>query len=261
MKIEYSAKSVVGLVRERNEDAFLCLPEEGLFVVADGMGGHNRGDVASRVCIDAIRDWFKGKTKAGETVYGGNGIAARHTTRKASPRKFLAQSITYANQRVFQASRTVEDLSGMGTTVVALLVHGGMAFIVNSGDSRAYRLRNKRLCQLTKDHSLVAEYMRLHLLTKKSAKVFPYRNVIVKALGLSGEVSFDMHGFHIRDGDLYLLCSDGLTEMVDDHKLKGLLCRDEDLEVMTDRLVESALEAGGNDNITVVLVRCILKDE
>jgi len=132
---------------------------------------------------------------------------------------------------------------------------------VNSGDSRAYRLRNKRLCQLTKDHSLVAEYMRLHLLTKKSAKVFHYRNVIVKALGLSGEVSFDMHGFHIRDGDLYLLCSDGLTEMVDDHKLKGLLCRDEDLEVMTDRLVESALEAGGNDNITVVLVRCILKDE
>jgi protein phosphatase len=255
MKIEYSAKSVSGLVRDRNEDAFLCLPEIGLFVVADGMGGHNRGDVASKLCVEAIRDWFESKATPSERD-GKAGFIAWDKGKRVSPRKVLAQSIRYANQSIFDTSRTKEDLAGMGTTVVALLVYGGMIYIVNSGDSRAYRLRMNTLHQVTRDHSLVAEYLRLHLLTRTSARVFPYRNVIVKALGLSSEASFDMHNLHVRDDDLYLLCSDGLTEMVDDQELRALLSENEDLEVLCDRLVEAALEAGGIDNITVVLVRC-----
>jgi len=259
MKIEYSAKSVSGLVRERNEDAYLCLPEKGLFVVADGMGGHNRGDVASKMCVEAIRDWVVGKV-APSPLDGSDDIPLCADARRVSPRKLLGESIQYANQRVFRASETTEGLRGMGTTVVALLLSGKMAFIANCGDSRAYRFRNHTLLQMTKDHSLVAEYLRLHLLTKASARHFPYRNVVTKALGLSSEASFDIRAHRICDRDLFLLCSDGLTEMVDDRKLKFLLLQNDDLEVLSNKLIEAALKAGGTDNITVVLVRCRVTD-
>lgn len=251
---ETYAESVVGRVRQRNEDTFLVLPEQLLFAVADGMGGHHRGDVASRVCVDALRDWFTGHVSdeaMNPLVRRVREVFGLRTRGEAD----LLAAVEFANRMIWDMASESEAMSGMGTTLVAAYFHGSTLFVVYSGDSRVYRLREGRLKQLSVDHSLLNEYLRLEMIRPSEARSFPYRNVILKAIGLSERASMDFFKRRVRRGDLYLLCSDGLTEMVEDEAISRILVGPGSLEDRGHRLVEAALEAGGHDNITVVLVR------
>lgn len=251
---EAYAESVVGRVRRRNEDAYLVLPEQGLYAVADGMGGHQRGDVAANVCVEALRDWFTGRL--GDEAMNPLIRRVRDVfgLRSRGEADLLA-AVEFANRLVLDMASRSEEMAGMGTTLVAAYFHGSTLFVVYSGDSRLYRLRNGRLCQLSVDHSLLNEYLRLDMIRPSEARSFPYRNVILKAIGLSDKAAIDFFKRRVRPGDLYLLCSDGLTDMLEDEAILRVLDGPGPLEVRGHRLVEAAEQAGGHDNITVVLVR------
>jgi len=247
------AATNVGRVRQRNEDAFLLMPEENLYVVADGMGGHLRGDVAANLCVDAIRDWFTGKVadetsdRLIEAVRGWFGLRSPGETD-------LIAAIEFANRAIHDMSMSSEAFRGMGTTIVAAYFHGNILFVVYSGDSRVYRFRDGQLRQLSRDHSLVNEYIRLEMLRPEDARTFPHRNVIMKALGLKERADVEFFRRRARKDDLYLLCSDGLTDMVEDVVIQGILADGGSLDEMCQRLVDEALERGGHDNVTVALV-------
>lgn len=248
-----AAHTSVGLVRTRNEDAYLVMEEQSLFAVADGMGGHNRGDIAATLCVKAIEDWFSGRVTD----------EAQHRFRRFFQKTFglsslgeaeLLGAIEFANRLIFETARGSAELQGMGTTLVAAYFHGSYVFIAYSGDSRAYRLRKGRLTQLTEDHSLLNEYLRLQMISVEDIPRFPFRNVIMKALGLSEKAPVDYLRRRTRPGDVYLLCSDGLTDMVSDEEIREALLAGGDLSTRCRRLVEMAEAAGGYDNITVVLI-------
>ncbi len=248
------AESVVGRVRRRNEDAYLVLPEQGLYAVADGMGGHQRGDVAASVCVGALRDWFTGRV--GDEAMNPLVRRVRDVFRLRSRGEAdLLAAVEFANRLILDMASESEALAGMGTTLVAAYFHGATLFVVYSGDSRVYRLREGRLRQLSVDHSLLNEYLRLDMIRPSEARSFPYRNVILKAIGLSERAAMDFFKRRVRPGDLYLLCSDGLTDMLEDDVIRGILDGPGSLEDRGHRLVAAAEEAGGHDNITVVLVR------
>ncbi len=247
------AESVVGQVRRRNEDAFLLLPEVGLYVVADGMGGHQRGDVAANVCVGVLRDWFTGRV--GDDAMNPFLRRVHEALRLRSRGEAdLLAAVEFANRLIRDMASQNEGMAGMGTTLVAAYFHGSTVFVVYSGDSRIYRLRNGRLRQLSVDHSLLNEYLRLDMIRPSEARSFPYRNVIMKAIGLSERAQVDFFRRRVRRGDLYLLCSDGLTDMVDDEAIRGILMGPGSLKERASRLIQAAEDAGGHDNITVVLV-------
>ncbi len=247
------ALSDVGRVRTRNEDAFLLLPEQELYVVADGMGGHQRGDVAAALCVDSVRDWFTGKVSDDTMTRIGNavrGLLGRPTPGETD----LVAAIEFANRIIFEMSAASTAFRGMGTTVVAAYFHGSTLFVVFSGDSRIYRMRNGHLRVLSQDHSLLNEYIRLKMIHPSEARAFPHRNVIMKALGLRERADIEFFRRRTQPGDLYLLCSDGLNDMLEDHVIQDLLNQGGTLEAKTRRLVDAALQAGGVDNVTVSLV-------
>lgn len=253
---EIYAESVVGRVRQRNEDAYLVMPDQSLYVVADGMGGHQRGDVASRVCVDAIRDWFTGRVgddAMNPLVRRVREVFGLRTRGEAD----LLAAVEFANRLILDMASESEAMAGMGTTLVAAYFHGSTLFVVYSGDSRVYRLRGGHLRQLSVDHSLLNEYLRLDMIRPSEARSFPYRNVIMKAIGLSERAAMDFFKRKVRRGDLYLLCSDGLTDMVEDEEIRRILGGPGSLQERGRLLVRAAEEAGGHDNITVLLVRPI----
>jgi protein phosphatase len=219
-----------GRRRRRNEDSYVCHPP--LFAVADGMGGAQAGELASRIAATVLRD----------------GAAA-----DASEEGVVAL-VQEANRRVYERSTSDESVSGMGTTVTVALVEGERVHIGHVGDSRAYRVRDGRLEQLTDDHSLVAELMRSGRLSPEEADAHPQRSVITRALGTDPDVDVDSFSLDSRAGDVYLVCSDGLTSMVDDDAILGAVQRHRgDLDRAAKALVDAANRAGGEDNITVVL--------
>ena len=219
-----------GRKRRRNEDAYVIQPP--LFAVADGMGGAQAGEIASRLAADALRE------------EGGNGDAEER----------VASLVREANRRVYERSRTDSAASGMGTTVTAALLDGDLVRIGHVGDSRAYRIRNGLLEQLTDDHSLVAELMRDGKLSQEEADAHPQRSVITRALGTDPDVDVDLYAIEAQPGDLFLLCSDGLTTMVGDEAILRIVEEHRgDLDRAAKSLVGAANTAGGEDNITVVL--------
>ncbi len=250
LTLRYGAASHVGRVREHNEDAYLVLPEVGLAAVADGMGGHNAGDVASRLTVDAIEAMFgDGSAPASR---GWRDLFRRRAT--SGPGR-LVEAIKRANKVVLSTAQQRPECRGMGTTIVAFWVEpvASQMHFAHVGDSRLYRLRRGKLEALTEDHSLLNEYLRLGELTPGQAKHFPYKNIIVRALGLSPGVQIDVESTQPEAGDIYLLCSDGLTDLVDDAKIRVQLATALDLDAAADALVELALEAGGLDNVTAVV--------
>lgn len=247
------AATNVGRVRQRNEDAFLLMPEQDLYVVADGMGGHQRGDVAANLCVDAIRDWFTGKV-GDDTVNRLAGAVQRLFGLKSPGETDLVAAVEFANRIIFDMSAASAAFRGMGTTLVAAYFHGSTLFVVFSGDSRIYRLRNGKLRQLSRDHSLLNEYLRLEMIKPSEARSFPHRNVIMKALGLKERAEMEFFRRRIVRGDLYVLCSDGLTDMVEDDEIERILTCGDPLQERCDALVDAALDAGGVDNVTVALV-------
>ena len=229
---EQAGLSDVGRQREANEDSFVVATP--VFAVADGMGGAQAGEVASR-------------TAAAVFEAPGEG--------EGTPEQRLTHLVLEANRRIFDEATRHESLRGMGTTLTAALVEGDGVTLAHVGDSRAYRHRDGRLEQLTHDHSLVAELERGGQLTAEAAEHHPQRSIITRALGPEPEVEVDAHTHRARDGDVFLLCSDGLTGMVADDEMAAILRSAEGLEDAAEALVRAANQSGGKDNITVVLFR------
>jgi PPM family protein phosphatase len=230
---ESAGRTDPGRVRRRNEDTFVLDPP--LFAVADGMGGAQAGEVASRLTAAAFREY--------------------HEADQLPPNERLQAIIQEANRRIYERARTDSDVSGMGTTVTAALLTGGRVTLGHVGDSRAYRIRDGELEQLTEDHSLVADLMRSGSLTPEEAEAHPQRSVITRALGTDPEVDVDTVSVETEVGDLFLLCSDGLTTMVADDDILGILSAAPSLDDAAKELVRAANTGGGEDNVTVVLFR------
>jgi PPM family protein phosphatase len=230
VKIEVGSATDIGRVRERNEDSVLVSPP--LYVVADGMGGHRGGQVASQVALEAME-----------------GLATEG-------RGSLADHVRRANRAVWDRSVEDERLSGMGTTLTAAQIDGASALIAHVGDSRAYLLREGSLQQLTADHTLVARMVKSGEITEAEAEVHPHKNVLTRALGTE-EVEVDEDSIGLVDGDRLLLCSDGLTGMVTEDQIQAILENSDQPQQAADRLVKAANRAGGIDNITVVVLDAI----
>ena len=243
--LNYTAAAVSDRGRKRpsNEDAFGFSVESGIFLVCDGMGGAAAGEIASSLAVDEMLRLLD------HHPAGDNGS-------KPSEMPLLAeQAILAANEAIFSRSQRNHKLSGMGTTLVGLLVDDDRVWVLNVGDSRCYRLRNRRLEQITLDHSLVEEQVRLGRMSRSEALRSPLRNVITRALGTQSRVTPDIFELEAEPGDLFLLCSDGLTRELNDPLIESLLSADLPLDALCGRLVEAAKKAGGHDNITCILIR------
>ncbi len=247
----------VGRRREHNEDHILVDEELGLFAVADGMGGHAAGEVASHTAIDTIHDFL---------LRARNGRPHPEPRAPTEPREglsgeqsLLIEAIGRANQRVCAAAEADQgSYGGMGTTLALLYLDGPAAHVCHIGDSRVYRLREGRLEALTQDHSWVNEQVQRQIITEEEARHHRWRNVITRALGNRQDVEVDMKRVEAAPGDRFLLCSDGLTSMVDDETIARCVAEAEgDLAQACARLVERANEAGGLDNISVVLIHLL----
>src|SRR5512140_3576508 len=239
----------VGRKRRHNEDAYLLDAERGLFVVADGMGGHAAGEVASRITVESIQEYLALRDDDGENTwpFGFN-------NRFSMEGNLLTTAIKKANERVIRAVQNRPELKGMGTTVVAALFDAERATLVHVGDSRAYLFRDGELRRLTDDHSWVQEQVNAGILSEDEAKSHPLKNVVTRALGGAAHVSVDLIEVPIRPGDRFLLCSDGLTGMVPDEDLFAHFRSDGLIEKTVRQLVDTANDRGGVDNITAILV-------
>ena len=242
----YSAKSDTGRKRPHNEDSFLVDAELGLYVVCDGMGGGNAGEVASRMAIDTILAHFK--RPAGVEAPDPDDPNLSAATNQ------LAKAVQAANAAVHKASWDNPKCAGMGTTVVAARLSDNYLSVAHVGDSRLYLYRNGGMQLLTSDHSWVAEQVAQGYMTEEEAEQSPKRNIVTRALGVESTVEIDLAEIPVFDGDQLLLCSDGLTRGVRPPDILGVLAQDGDLAAKADRLVDLANQAGGDDNITVLLI-------
>jgi protein phosphatase len=226
----------IGKVRESNEDSFVCRPP--LFVVADGMGGHVAGEVASRMAVETVNACF----------------AAPHDA--AAPQELLRQAISEANRLIFRMAQEDSERAGMGTTVTAAFVRDAKLFWGHVGDSRLYLLRAGTLSQVTEDHSLVSELVKKGNITPAEALLHPHRNILTRAVGTGEQVKVDTGSIKLQAGDSVLLCTDGLTNMVADDDIAATLRQGGDGAALLAGLVAKANEAGGLDNITAILIAC-----
>jgi protein phosphatase len=242
--LNYTAAAVTDRGRKRpsNEDAFGFSVEHGVYLVCDGMGGAAAGEIASSLAVDEMLRMLSRRSES------KNGTAA------PSMVPLVEDSICAANEAIYSRSQRNYKLNGMGTTLVGLLAEERRVWVVNVGDSRCYRMRNRRLEQITLDHSLVEEQVRLGRMTRSEALRSPLRNVITRALGTQSRVTPDIFELEVEPGDLFLLCSDGLTRELNDSLIASLLGSDLPIDTRCARLVEAAKKAGGHDNITCILV-------
>ncbi len=239
----------VGRKRKHNEDAYLLDVERGLFVVADGMGGHVAGEVASRLTVESIQEFISGTEDDHDNTWPFG-----YNNRYSVEGNRLSTAVERANEKVMRAVVNRPELKGMGTTVVAALFDEQRATLVHVGDSRAYLLRGGELRRLTDDHSWVQEQVNAGILSEEEAKTHPLKNVVTRALGGGAHVAVDLMEIPTGRGDRFLLCSDGLTGMVADEVIADLLRSDKPLEVIVTTLITLANEAGGVDNITAIMV-------
>ena len=229
--VDEAARTDAGRQRRANEDSYFA--RAPAFAIADGMGGAQDGEVASQIAVDS----FEERTDDG------------------NPEQQLARVAIAANRRIFELGQHDSTKRGMGTTLTGALVAGEEVTIVHVGDSRAYLMRDEELRQLTRDHSLVEELRRQGRLTSEEAEEHPQRSVVTRALGVEPDVELDVHTHQARTGDLFLICSDGLTSMVRQDRIREIVAGSDSLRSAADRLVAEANEMGGRDNITVILFR------
>ncbi len=251
MKILSSGGTDPGKKRKNNEDSFLQDDGLGLYAVADGIGGHEGGEVASRIAMDTFREVLPGLLK-------GNDVTPPFSlSLDVEPRiSALRYAITLSNQKILQTASINPALTGMGTTITALLLCRGAAYIAHVGDSRAYLLRSGECSQITNDHSFVAEQIRAGKLTAEQAKTSAYRHIITRAVGIDREVSVDHATLEVKENDTFLLCTDGLTEMVADSEICAILAECAPAAA-TENLIRRANEQGGVDNITAVVFKIL----
>ena len=228
-----AARTHIGNVRASNQDALLVVPgAAGIYGVADGMGGHKAGDVASKMAVAVVSRLLRNEKPSSE---------------------LLRSAIEEANRAIYEEQSANPDYSGMGTTMTLVWEDEKRVLLGHVGDSRAYRVRKKAIRQISQDHSMVAEMVRKGYLTPEEARVHPYRNIITRALGTDRTVEVDVEELDKKTGDLFLLCSDGLSEYVQDEEMLLILRKHPSLEEAADVLLQMALEGGGRDNISLVL--------
>ena len=251
MRIRYAAKTDVGMKRNHNEDYFSLIEDEQLFLVADGMGGHACGEVASKMAADVIREFFT-RSRDDDATW-----PFKMDRQLSYLENRMVVGIKLANQRIFEAASRDARLKGMGTTVVISQIAGDKLYIAHVGDSRCYRIRGEAVQQMTRDHSLLEDYKDARPgMSDEEQKKFPHKNVITRALGMRETVQVDIRGFQIESGDIYVLCSDGLSGMVSDDSVRSIVVNAKSLERAVAELVDQANRHGGTDNITTLLLQC-----
>lgn len=240
----------VGRKRNHNEDNFGIMVEYGLFMVADGMGGHASGEVASKMAVDAMQDFFAQTQDDPERTW-----PYKMDRSKGYEENRLITGIKLANLRIYETAQREAKKRGMGTTFVGIFTANDGVYVAHVGDSRVYRFREGRLEMLTEDHSLLNDYIKMKRLTPEEIANFPHKNVIVRALGMKDTVKVDTRFELPQLNDTYILCSDGLSGPVSDSEMASILTEHQDIQVATSKLIERANENGGPDNVTCVLVR------
>jgi serine/threonine protein phosphatase PrpC len=250
MRVRFAGDTNVGMKRAHNEDSFYLPESERLAIVADGMGGHASGEVASRMAVETIAGFFKATQDEQQLTWPFKmDKGHRYDVNR------MVTAIKLANLKIHEQAQKDPRCHGMGTTVVSALFVDGALVIGHVGDSRLYRRRDGVLEQITEDHSLLNDYIKMKHLTADEIAAFPHKNVIVRALGMKDTVQVDVHVDTPRLGDVYIICSDGLSGMVKDEEISELSVGERDLDVVCERLITTANKNGGLDNITVVAVR------
>ncbi len=249
-RVEAAGRTHVGMKRSFNEDSFGLFERGQLYMVADGMGGHASGEVASRMAIETLTEFFESTDLDPDATW-----PYKMDKSRGYEENRLITGVKLANLRIFEAAQRDVKLRGMGTTIVALTVVDDGVLVGHVGDSRVYRLRAGELEQLTEDHSLLNDYIKMKRLSEEEIANFPHKNVIVRALGVKDNVKVDTILDIPRPGDTYIMCTDGLCGPASDEELREITSRTEDLEEACSALIERANEHGGPDNITVVMTR------
>ncbi len=241
MEIRVSGNTHTGMARSQNEDAYGIFPDLSLYIIADGLGGHAAGEVASKMAVDIIISEI---------------ASASHAT--ADMQSIIEWAIQAANSGILLKAEKDYKLQGMGTTVVVVAIRRDKAIVAHVGDSRAYLIRDNIITQITRDHTVVEEYVRIGLLTNKDALYHPSRHMLARAVGTEGVAVADIESVSLQTGDTLLLCTDGLTNMLPDKEILQTVCElRPDAENITGRLIELANNSGGIDNITVITL-CML---
>ncbi len=235
-------KSHVGKLRKNNEDNFVVVTEktgtlQNVFGVADGMGGHNAGEVASMECIDSYLNYIVNTKEEKDTLV------------------LIKEAINYANEKVFEKSLENSDLFGMGTTFSVLTINENIVYCGHVGDSRIYTYKNGVLSMESTDHTLVNEYLNQGIMTEEEAKVSKVKNVITRAIGIREELAIDTFAFNANEGDYILICSDGLNTHLSNEDITNVFEQGLDIEETVDLLIDNTLACGGTDNITVVIIQ------
>ena len=250
LRIEVAGETNVGMKRTHNEDNFSILEDAGLYIVADGMGGHASGEVACKMAVDSLREFFAATAQDPERTW-----PYKMDRSKGYEENRLITGIKLANLRIYESAQRDPKQRGMGTTIVTMFAVEDGVYVAHVGDSRSYRVRDGKLEQLTEDHSLLNDYIKMKRLSAEEIANFPHKNVIVRALGMKDTVKVDARYEQPRAGDTYVLCSDGLSGPVTDPELLEIVSTTPDIKVAATKLIDKANAAGGPDNITVVLAR------
>lgn len=249
VRIRSAGLTDIGRKRTINEDSFGIVEDEGLFLVADGMGGHNSGEIASKIAVETIVNFFKATSLDRDITW-----PYKLNKRLDEAENRVQCAIRLANSRIHETARRNKLYKGMGTTIVAVYVESDEARVAHVGDSRVYRLRGGELTQITEDHSLLNLTLKMRPMTPEEIERFPQKNVIMRALGVREDVEVEIQRVPVVPGDRLMLCSDGLSGLVGPAELAALLAERRDPADVCRRLVDAANERGGNDNISVVLL-------
>ena len=251
IRIEVAGETNVGRKRNHNEDNFALVPEHGLYIVADGMGGHASGEVASKMSIEQLHEFLALTADDPERTW-----PYKMDRSKGYEENRFITGIKLANLRIYQTAQMDGSKRGMGTTIVGLYAADDGVYIGHVGDSRCYRFRANKLEALTEDHSLLNDYIKMKRLTPEEIENFPHKNVIVRALGMKDTVKVDTRYEVPEVGDTFLLCSDGLAGPASDEEIEQIMqTSNGDLKQTVSRLIQKANDNGGPDNVTAVLVR------
>ncbi len=244
--LEVATATHPGMVRSHNEDSIAADAEIGLAVLADGMGGYNAGEVASGIAVELIRTEVKNALASSKPAdLNGRGAET-----------LIAEHAVRANSAIYQAAQSQPQYSGMGTTLVIALWHDNQMSVGHIGDSRLYRLRGGTFEQVTRDHSLLQEQIDSGMITKEQARHSQNKNLVTRAVGIDPQVEAEVHTYTVEQGDIYLLCSDGLSDMVGDEDIQLTLSSlQTNLPLAAQQLVQQANDNGGRDNVSVILVR------
>jgi serine/threonine protein phosphatase PrpC len=250
--LEIASHTDPGMVRSHNEDSIASIAEKGLVVLADGMGGYNAGEVASGMATTVITTELQQ-------------LLEDHPPHKVDPQsgqkaamKMLREQVAKANASIYQASQSQPQYAGMGTTLVVALFYDNKMMVAHIGDSRLYRMRGDEFGQVTKDHSLLQEQIDAGVLTKEQAKYSSNKNLVTRALGIDPAVEAEIHEHDTQPGDIYLLCSDGLSDMVSDEDIgMALQALGANLNLAAQQLVQMANDNGGRDNISAILIKIL----